>query len=735
MIFRLPLGRCYVLLTRLFRIVPGLAALALFMAAVGDIALFGELRLMPRPTFVVLAGVVLLYFLNGFLEERRLREDSEKLRRQLQATVDDLQKSLAAADSINTRLSQSEARFRGLVDAQGDAIFRRAPDSRLTYGSDTFFKLFGLDPATVLDQPFAPEVHPANRGSMYGSFAELEKGSDRIRYDQQVRTIYGWRWMAWEDCAIRDRLGRLMEVQSVGRDITERKAMEAAMVEARDKAEAGSRAKSGFLATMSHEIRTPLNGVLGMARLMLETDLSPAQHSYVEAMAQSGETLLALIGDILDFSKIESGTLTLEEEETDPRALVEGVAELLGPRAHARAIELAAAIAPMVPATIRADRVRLRQVLTNLAGNAVKFTEKGGVFLLVEPSANPGELRFEVRDTGIGVPEDKRREIFDEFVQAETGHARKFGGTGLGLAISKRLVEAMSGKIGVEANPGGGSVFWFTVPARMATPAPNNTRLAGKRIAVISANPVLREALAEQIRAGGGDIAGMAGDSRKPDFALVDAGTGADSAVNPIPGVATLALLVPAAKPRLSELKDKGFAGYLVKPVRQSSLTERLCAGAGIQYPQAKKAAAAPRGAVSLKILLAEDNPINALLTRELLRRRGHSVVEAVDGILAVKMAAEEKFDLILTDIHMPGMDGIDAARTIRENEKKTGAPRVPVVALTADVLETGQKACREAGMDGFLAKPVDPKHLDAMFAAFFPEYFTAGDDAQDAVA
>jgi PAS domain S-box-containing protein len=733
--------------TQIFRIVPGTAALALFVAGLGDVVLNGSLSLMPSLTFAALAGVVLLYVLGALVEARRNREYSERQTEQLKVATANLEGSLAAADAINARLNQSEARYRGLVDAQGDAILRRARDSALTYGNEAFFKLFGLHTQAAQGQPFAPEVHPDSRNNPFGSFAALEKGQERICYDQQVRTAYGWRWLAWEDYAIRDRMGRLVEVQSIGRDITERKAMEAALMEARDRAEAGSRAKSGFLATMSHEIRTPMNGVLGMARLLMETNLTPEQHTYAEAVVQSGEALLALIGDILDFSKIESGTMTLEDEIVDLRAQVEGVVELLGPRAHAKGIELAAVVEAGVPTAIRSDGMRLRQIITNLVGNAVKFTDRGGISINVFKLENREQsgLRFEVRDTGIGVPEAKRKEIFAEFVQADSSHARRYEGTGLGLAISKRLVKAMGGEIGVDAAPGGGSLFWFTLPAPAAAAAPAaSTQLAGMRIAVIAANPVLRDALIAQIRAAGGDIAGLTEEGiRKSDLILVDAGVGADPLplAAPVPSIPTLVLLPPAGRSKLPELRQKGFAGYLVKPVRQSSLVERLLAGAGrgelktpVNRPP-RPTATGNDAAINLKILLAEDNPINALLTRELLRRRGHTVVEVTSGEAAVKKAATEHFDIILTDIHMPGMDGIDATKAIRAAEVKLSLPRVPVVALTADVLETGQKACRAAGMDGFLAKPVDPKQLDAMFCAFFPEYFPADPDAQDSAA
>ncbi|MGA7675709.1 MAG: response regulator [Rhizomicrobium sp.] len=714
-----------------------MAALALLVAALGDVVLHGRLSLMLPGTFVALVAVVIVYILHSLLLSRERSELADRQAAQINSVVTRLESSLAAAAAANARLNQSEIRYKGLVDAQGDAIFRRSPDSHLTYGNDAFFKLFGLNPQAALGKPFAPELHPDSRAPMFGSFAGLETGRGRVRYDQHVRTAYGWRWLAWEDYAVRDNLGRLVEVQSVGRDITERKALEDALTEARDKAEAASRAKSGFLATMSHEIRTPMNGVLGMARLLLETELRAEQRTYAEAVKQSGEALLALIGDILDFSKIESGTLTLEEEEADVRALVEGVVELLGPRAHAKGIELIAFVDPEVPQAIRADGMRLRQVLTNLIGNAVKFTEKGGV--RIDASMMTGRernyLRFEVRDTGVGVPVEKRKEIFDEFVQADSSHARKFEGTGLGLAICRRLIEAMCGEIGVDAAPGGGSLFWFTLPSVVVVSAPDqNAPLAGVRVAVITRNAVLRDGLSAQIRAAGGNVAGLTEDGiRLSDIMLIDAGTDAEPAppIGPVPQIPALVLLTPAARSKLSQLRSMGFSGYLVKPVRQSTLVERLRTrpdpeAMDIGQQQTRPAVVptpppAEARLTGLKILLAEDNPINALLTRELLRRRGHQVTEVTSGEAAVKAMEEGAFDLLLTDIHMPGMDGIEATKAIRRNEERSSRPRTPIVALTADTLETGRRACREAGMDGFLTKPVEPTQLDDMFAAFFP--------------
>ncbi len=738
-------------IAKAIQLVFGTLAGVMLVAALGDILLFGRLTILTPANFGALLAVALAFLINNLLVAREKREIAERHVAELKASGNRFETSLRNAAAMNARLSQSELRYKGLVDAQGDAIFRRDSASRLTYANDAFLRLFGLNPKRAIGFPFAPELHPQSRAPLFGTFAMLEHGHDRVRYDQHVRTPSGYRWIAWEDYAIRDPHGRLVEVQSVGRDITERKAMEEALTEARDSAEAASRAKSGFLATMSHEIRTPMNGVLGMGRLLLETELRADQRTYAEAIVQSGEALLSLIGDILDFSKIESGTFTLDEDEVHVRGLLMGVAELLGPRAHAKAIEIVTVVAPDVPRTIRIDEVRFRQVLTNLLGNAVKFTERGGICL--EITLCQGLLKVEVRDTGVGVPLEKRQDIFQEFVQADSSHARKFGGSGLGLAISKRLVEAMGGEIGLEPVLEGGSSFWFTLPAITVQTAPEDEKpLEGRRIALITRNKPLREGLTAQIETAGGAAVHFShlAPGGAVDAVLIDAGTEAEPqpCIMPDPAIPSLVLLTPAARGKWERLKAMGFDGYLVKPVREISLTTSLMNALKSQREKTALAQALaqpglepapgelPPPLVELapseedgeqppgrgfRVLLAEDNPVNALLIRELLRRRGHSVKEVTTGSAAVMAMEEEFFDLMLTDIHMPGMDGIEAARTIRANEEKLGRGRVPIVALTADALETGKRACQEAGMDGFLVKPVDPAELEEMFRLLFP--------------
>jgi PAS domain S-box-containing protein len=696
---------------------------AVLVAGLAEVVLFGRLTLISPSCFGALAAVALALLFKAFHSARGRGEELSRQAVQLQSVAGRLEASLANAAAINARLNQSEARYKGLVDAQGDAIFRRDGENRLTYGNDAFFKLFGLDARSAIGHSFAPQPHPKSSSPHAGSL--VETGKNRARYDQHVWTARGYRWIAWEDFAVRDSHGRLVEVQSVGRDITDRKIMEDALTEARDKAEEANRAKSGFLATMSHEIRTPMNGVLGMGRLLLETELRPEQRTYAEAITKSGEALLSLIGDILDFSKIEAGMLEFHNDDVDLRAMLSGVSELLCQRGYDKNVEVSTVVAPQVPLAIRADEGRLRQVITNLMGNAVKFTEKGGV--CVEASLVDGDLRIEVRDTGVGVPISKHQVIFDDFVQADSSHARKFGGTGLGLAISKRLVESMGGGIGVEARPEqGGSCFWFTLPLAAASQAPETMTLTDMRVAVMTANEALREGLYLQILAGGGIPVELEDGA---EAVLVDAGTGnrPELAMRPHSALPALVLVTPNARGSLKEMRDIGFTGYLVKPVRQSSLMTQLllCRGGAADTVEPPVLAETPRtnGAnqpTGLHILLAEDNAINMMLIRELLRRRGHQVSEVTTGNAAVEAALAGSFDLLLTDIHMPGMDGIEATRAIRAGEAASDKRRTPIVALTADVLAAGRQSCLEAGMDGFLTKPVDPAELEEMFRRLF---------------
>ena len=528
--------------------------------------------------------------------------------------------------------------------------------------------------------------------------------------------------IAAENEGLRDELWRLKEAAA-----------------GRDRAEAANEAKSRFLATMSHEIRTPISGILGMADLLREAALNPENASYVEAIRSSGGALIALIDEILDLSKIEAGHFDLVVETVDLRKLVEGVVELLAPRAQSKGVEIAASFSAAAPRFVRADGLRLRQVLTNLAGNAVKFTDQGGVCVAVE-RGEAGEARFSVIDTGPGVPPDRRAAIFDSFEQGDGSHARRFEGAGLGLTISRELVRLMGGELTLADNPGGGSIFAFAVSmpecAVLEPASAVETRaqiLAGSRALIIAHSPFEAPAIGARLTEAGVSVkrADGLGSGLKalsgapaPDLVIVDCALGPE-ATNRLAQAArtagvkrSLLLFSPFERRAFGETALKGFDGWLVKPVRARSLFER----AAWDPPPAAAAALrrSPGSAPARRALIAEDNDINALIAQKALRRMGFEVARAMDGEEALRLASptspleSRPFDVILMDLKMPGLDGYEATRRLRRLEAAYGWSPTPVVALTANALEESRRSCMAAGFDAFLVKPVDFRALAA---------------------
>ena len=553
--------------------------------------------------------------------------------------------------------------------------------------------------------------------------------------------------------ALRDREGKIDGFLGIARDITVQARIEAELREAKEAAEAANRAKSEFLANMSHEIRTPMNGILGLTGLVQATDLSLEQRQYVDGVKLSADTLLKVINDILDFSKGEVGRMELEAIDFDLRETVCDTVKTLALGANEKGLELLCDVRPDVPDALIGDPARLRQIIVNLVGNALKFTPAGEITVLVEIKTltkDAAWLHFSVSDTGIGIPVDKRQAIFEAFTQADGSTTRNYGGTGLGLAISSQLVKLMGGRIWVESEVGHGSKFHFTsrfdlpstvIPKKTLNLAPE---LQNLRVLVVDDNATNRRILKDVLTHwsmkpllvgdGGAALAALqnAVDAKEPfDLILLDVAMPGMDGFDVLehlgrqPGVARPTILMLSSRSRRGDIarsRELGAAAYLIKPIKPSELLNAIMTALPHALERNEPRATTPlESAVEaerpLRILVAEDNAINRLVAVRILQKAGHSAEVAVNGMEAVDLMANVAFDLILMDVQMPLMDGFEATARIREKEQSTGQ-HLPIVAMTAHAMKGDRERCLESGMDGYVAKPIQEKVLFAAIAA-----------------
>ncbi|WP_109118855.1 ATP-binding protein [Azospirillum sp. TSO22-1] len=643
---------------------------------------------------------------------------------------------ITAPRQVEAALRESEERFRQLSDAATDCIIVHE-DGTIVDINRAALAMTGYSAEELIGRPIITLVAPEDHGK------GLKRMADRsqTRFEITGLRADGSRYVVGGETRYVPYRGRTVAIVSV-HDITAYRDAEAQLRRAKEQAEQASQAKSDFLRMISHEIRTPLNGVLGMIGVLLDGHLSEQQRTYAATARESGEALLAILNDILDLSKMEAGKLELEPAGFDLVELVEGTMELLSPRAAAKGIGLAAAVPATLPAALRGDAGRLRQVLLNLAGNAVKFTEDGGVAVTVASEGLDGQgrerVRFEVTDTGVGIPPDAHPHLFEEFTQAAPILSRRYGGTGLGLAISRRLVDLMGGSIGFDSAPGHGSRFWFTVPLepQPGGALPAAPPLAGRRVLLVAPCPLNRATLRLQIASWGAEVAeapdaAAALRAGPVDVALLDTvANGAAALADALREAGAKRVVLLAEVGPAPHRAPPGIDATLVKPPRQARLLAALDGNAAPPEPALPAARPAPRPN-GRRLLLVEDSPTNQMVATAFLKAAGYRIDVAANGLEGVEAVRTVPYDLVLMDIAMPEMDGLSATRTIRALPPPAGAR--PIIAMTADTMEGDRERCLAAGMNDHVGKPVDRARLLEVVERWLPpEPVAPSADAED---
>ena len=639
--------------------------------------------------------------------------------------------------------------LRTVIDNVPDQICVKDVHRRCVVANESMARLLGCSSPEFLLEKGNCDIYPVAAAARYEAEETEVMGSGRALVNQEEELIDaagGSRWLLSSKVPLRDAAGQITGIVGISRDVTERKRAEQDLKAAKEAAEAGSEAKSTFLATMSHEIRTPMNGILGMTELVLDTELTVDQRESLGLVKFSAESLLTVINDILDFSKIEAGKLDLESIPFDLRESLGEAMRALSFRAHQKGLELVYEVQPDLPEALLGDPGRIRQIIVNLVGNSIKFTERGEILVSVEREAENGQmvdLHFAIKDTGVGVPADKRQKIFEPFSQADGSMTRKYGGTGLGLTICTKLVGMMNGRIWVESELGKGSTFHFTAslgiqdkPSTESVPVQleqlrdlhalivddnfTNRRVLhgmltrwGMRPTAVESGRAALQAL-EIAKSTGHPFPLIMLDGQMPEmdgFELAEQ-------IQKDPGLVAVTIMMLTSAGHLGDAarcRELGICAYLVKPIRQTELLNAICQ----ILHRASRAKDMPlitrhtlrEDKLRARVLLAEDNALNQTLAVRLLEKRGYSVKVAGDGRAAVEAFEKDQFDVVLMDIQMPGMDGFEATAAIRAKERLTGG-HVPIIAMTAHALKGDQQRCLSAGMDGYVSKPIRTSEL-----------------------
>jgi PAS domain S-box-containing protein len=673
---------------------------------------------------------------------------------------------------------RAAANLTALIENTSDPIWLMDANLRLVAANSFFRKAFSRN-LRIRPEPGMPllDFLEEDMKAQWTAWYARALAGERFTAEFQYQVGGQWRFYSLSFNPVVSG-GVVTGATVFSRDVTELKEQQEELRQARDAAEAATRAKSAFVANMSHEIRTPMNGILGMIELLLGTELLPEQREFLEMARESADGLLDILNDVLDFSKIEAGRLELNVADFSLRDSIGDALKAVGLRAHQKGLELCCDVRPEVPDALHGDAGRLRQVLLNLVGNAIKFTDKGEVVVRVSTTEDRGSriedgrskiednsdpsildprpsvlVHFAVTDTGIGIPPDKQQVIFEPFTQADESMTRRHGGTGLGLTISTRLVELLGGRIWVESEAGKGSTFHFTARlAAVSAPEPAAPAAAGQvsdaAALVVDDNATQRGILEEALGGWGMQTSAAAGaadalvelrraaaagtpyavvliDSQMPQtdgFALAET-------VRREPGLAGAEVMLLTSIRHQADARrcrDLGLAHYVIKPPKLSELQAVLLEALAATTPAPSltdgtpDGTAVPEPAAGLRVLLAEDNPVNQRVASRLLEKQGHAVVIAANGKEALDRLAHERFDLVLMDVQMPEMDGLEAVTTLRQREAGTGR-RLPVIALTAHAMRGDRERCLQAGMDAYLAKPIDAQELRSVIAQLTP--------------